>query len=266
MLTASENKEIKEVLSSFGFGPKDQEVYLGLLSFGQTTLTPLARQMGLPVSTVQSAIGRLVKKGVVDVSKQKSRQVFEAADANVFKDLLREQAKGIGAILPLLTKLKTDPITAPKLKVFRNERVSEIFNESLECKSGLVYEIVSAKAFQDVIGEKYHYSRRRIKAGVNLKSLRVREHEIKKYSSKTHARELREARFLPPELTFEANVSFWDDTVAFFSTKPEGLHWMVTSKSIREMFEQIFGLLWSVSGKMETLTEENSLEKDAKAR
>ncbi len=266
MLAPNENKEIKEVLTAFGFGPKDQEVYLGLLSFGQTTLTPLARKMGLPVSTVQSAMQRLVKKGVVDVSKRKSRQVFEAADPSVFKDLLKEQAKGIGAIIPLLTKLKTDPLTTPKLKVFRNERVAEIFNDSLECKSGVVYEIVSAKAFQDVIGEKYHYSRRRVKAGVNLKSLRVREHEIKKYSSKTHRRELREARFLPSELTFEANVSFWDDTVAFFSTKPEGLHWMVTSASIREMFEQIFHLLWSVSGKMETLTEENSLDNHSKAR
>jgi HTH-type transcriptional regulator, sugar sensing transcriptional regulator len=265
-LNPNENKEIQEVLTMFGFGPKDQEVYLGLLSFGQSTLTPLARDMGLPVSTVQSAMQRLVKKGVVDVSKRKSRQVFEAADPSVFKDLLKEQAKGIGAILPLLTKLKTDPLITPKLKVFRNERVSEIFNESLECKSGVVLEIVSAKAFQQVIGEKYHYSRRRVKAGVHLKSLRVREHEIKKYSSKTHARELREARFLPPELTFEANVLLWDDTAAFFSTKPEGLHWMVQNKSITEMMKQIFHLLWSVSGKMETLTEEKSLEILDKAR
>ncbi len=266
MLSQNEKKEIKEVLTAFGFNPKDQDVYLGLLSFGQSTLTPLSRKLELPVSTVQSTMQRLVKKGVVDVSKRKSRQVFEAAGPGVFKDILKEHAKGIGAIIPLLAKLRTDPLTAPKLKVFRNERVSEIFNESLECESKLVYEIVSAKAFQAVIGEKYHYTRRRIKSGVHLKSLRVREHEIKKYNAKTHERELREAKFLPAEFTFESNISFWDDTVAFFSTKPEGLHWMVTSRSIREMFEQIFNLLWSVSGKMETLAEENLLEESAKAR
>lgn len=256
MLSANENKEIAEVLSAFGFNQKDQEVYLGLLAFGQTTLTPLSQKLGLPVSTVQSTMQRLVKKGVVHVSKRKTRQVFEAADPGVFKELLKEQAKGIGAIVPILSKLKTDPLITPKMRVFRNERVWEIFNDSLECKDKQVFEIVSAKAFQQVIGEKYHYSRRRVKAGVQLKSLRVREHEIKQYNKKAHTAELREARFLPAELTFEANILFWDDTVAFFSTKQEGLHWTVTSKSIREMFEQLFSLLWSVSGKMETLVEE----------
>ncbi len=252
-LTPANQKEITEVLSGFGFNTKDQEVYLGLLAMGQTTLTPLAKSLGMPVSTVQSTIGRLVNRGVIDVSKQKSRSVFRASDPLVFKQILTEQARGIAGILPLLEKVKEEPLTTPRLTVFTRERVTEIFNASLACKSGVVYEIVSAKDFQDVIGEKYHYTRRRTKAGVELKSLRVREHEIKKYNAGIHQKELREARFLPRELTFRANISFWDDTVAFFTTKSEGVHWMVESRSLREMMEQLFNLLWSVSGKMETL-------------
>ncbi|NQV89116.1 MAG: hypothetical protein HQ488_02235 [Parcubacteria group bacterium] len=255
-LSAANKKEITEVLSGFGFNPKDQQVYLGLLALGQTTLTPLAKSLGLPVSTVQSTVSRLVKRGVVNLSKQKSRSVLTPSDPNVFKQILTEQARGIAGILPLLEKVKQDPLTTPRLTVFTRERVTEIFNASLASKSGLVYEIVSAKDFQDVIGEKYHYTRRRIKEDVKLKSLRVREHEIKKYSVKSHARELREARFLPRELTFRTNISFWDDTVAFFTTAPEGVHWMVESRPLREMMEQIFNLLWTVSGKMETLVED----------
>ena len=156
---------------------------------------------------------------------------------------------------PLLEKLKTETHTTPKLRVYQRDRVAEIFNASLECRSGVVYEIVSADDFQHIIGEKYHYSRRRVKAGVQLKSLRVRSHEIKKYSLATHKRELREARFLPSELTFRTSISFWDNTVAFFTTKGEGIHWTIESKTLREMVEQIFELLWSVSGRMETLVE-----------
>jgi hypothetical protein len=59
-VTLLEQKEITEVLTSFGFNGKDQEVYLALLGQGQTTLTPLAKVLGLPVSTVQSSVQRLI--------------------------------------------------------------------------------------------------------------------------------------------------------------------------------------------------------------
>src|SRR3989339_1170954 len=83
-LSFTEQKEITEVLTSFGFNPKDQEVYLALLRQGQTTLTPLAKVLSIPVSTVQSSIQRLVDRGVVEVSKQKSRSIYEASDPDVF--------------------------------------------------------------------------------------------------------------------------------------------------------------------------------------
>ncbi|MBI2473250.1 winged helix-turn-helix transcriptional regulator [Candidatus Uhrbacteria bacterium] len=254
-LSFTEQKEITEVLTSFGFNPKDQEVYLGLLAQGKTSLTPLSRRLRLPVSTVQSSMNRLVERGVVEVTKQKTRSLFEASDPDVFRMILKEQANGVAGILPLLEKLKTDSPLTPKLRVFQRERVTELFNMSLACKNKIVYEIVSAKDFQEIIGEKYHYSRRRVKAGVKLKSLRIREHEIKKYNRAVHGRELREARFLPPELTFRTSISFWDDTVAFFTTTGEGIHWAVESRTLRETYQQLFELLWSISATMETLVE-----------
>ncbi len=251
--TQKQKQEITEVLSGFGFNPKDEQVYLVLLEMGQTTLTPLARRLSLPVTTIQSTMHRLVKKGVVDVTKNKSRSVFTAHHPDVFKTLLTEQAKSVAGILPLLASLKTETLEQAHIKIFERERVTDILNESLNTKSKTVYEIVSAKDFQDVIGEKFHYTRRRIQKNIKLKSLRVRSHEIKKYNATTHAKELREAKFLPADITFQASVLFWDNTIAIFSTKNEGSHVMITSKSIRELFEQLFELLWSVSGKMETL-------------
>lgn len=250
--TQKQKQEITEVLSGFGFNPKDEQVYLVLLEMGQTTLTPLARRLSLPVTTIQSTMHRLVKKGVVDVTKNKSRSVFTAHHPDVFKTLLTEQAKSVAGILPLLASLKTETLEQARIKIFERERVTDILNESLNAKSKTVYEIVSAKEFQNVIGEKFHYSRRRIQKNIKLKSLRVRSEEIKTYNAATHAKELREAKFLPVDMTFQTSILFWDDTVAIFSTKAEGSHVMITSKSVREMIQQIFELLWSVSGKMET--------------
>ena len=245
-------KEIDEALERFGLGETDRRVYLAMLPMGAVTLSPVARQTGLPVTTVQSVMKRLVDLGIVDATKRKSRGVFEAADPIVLRRVLERQAEDIAAIVPMLRGLKSAPATSPKIRIYERERATDIFHAALKSKDKLVYEIVSADDLQDVLGETFHFTRRRVAGGVRLNSLRVESREIKKYSKAAHVRELREARFLPRDITFRCSVMFWDDTVAFFTTKAEGLAWTVESKTLRETFEQLFTLLWSVSRQMET--------------
>jgi len=152
----------------------------------------------------------------------------------------------------MLQKMRAEPVASARIRVYERERAADIFHAALSSRDRLVYEIVSARDLQDVLGEKFHFTKRRVAAKVRLNSLRVESREIKKYSKATHARELREAKFLPRELTFRCSVLFWDDTVAFFTTKGEGLAWTVESKTLRETYEQLFALLWSVSRQMET--------------
>ncbi len=249
--THARRKEIVEVLGHFGLKEKEQAVYLALLPLGRTTLTPIASVARLPVTTVQSIVGRLAQDGLIAVSKNKSRHLYEAHDPVVLRRLLERQIEEAAEVIPFLQKLRTEKGSTAKIRVYERERVTDIFHQALASKEKLVYEIVSAKDFQEVIGEKFHFSRRRIKAGVHLRSLRVESREIKKYSSETHTRELREAKFLPREMTFRGSIMFWDDCTAFFTTKDEGLAWVVQSRVIAETLRQVFELLWSVSRKME---------------
>ncbi len=254
-LSKLQQKEIDEILTNFDLNEKEKQVYLTLLQTGQNTITPLAKLVRLPTTTVQSILGRLTKRGIIATTTKKSRHSYEAHDPIVFKKILEEQAKDFSNIIPILQKLKSEPGISPKIQVYYRERMTDIFQSAIECKSKLIYEIVAAKEFQKIIGERFHFTRKRLQNKVYLKSLRVESQEIKRYSKAIHARELREAKFLPHELTFETNILFWDNTVAFFSTHSEGLAWTVESKSMREAIEQIFELLWSVSRRMETLSE-----------
>jgi sugar-specific transcriptional regulator TrmB len=250
-----EQKEIREVLSVFGLIKKEQDVYLAMLPLGKTTLTPVSEQTGFPVTTVQSVIKRLVGVGLIDITKRKTRSVYEAHDPSVLKKILERKTQDVIGIVPLLKQMKTEETVTPKIRVYFRERVTDIFNQALASKEKMVYEIVSAKDFQETIGEKFHFTRKRIKGGINLKSLRVESEEIKKYNKDTHEAELREAKFLPREMTFQSSIMFWDNTVAFFSTKDEGIAWIVESASIKDMIEQMFEMMWSVSRRMETLEE-----------
>src|SRR5689334_1646013 len=156
-LTSARRKEISEVLSRFGLNEKEQAVYLALLPLGRTTLTPIARSAGLPVTTVQSIMARLVEAGLVSTAKRKSRHLYEADDPVVLRRQLERQAEEAAGIVPFLQKLRAEEGGTAKIKVYERERMTDIFHQALGSKEKMVYEIVAAKDLQEILGEKFHF-------------------------------------------------------------------------------------------------------------
>lgn len=251
-LTAPQRKEIDEVLADFGLKDKERCTYVALLPLGRVPLMPAARAAGLKPTTAQSVLARLAEKGLVTLTARGARHTFEAAEPAALRRLLERRQEEVASIIPLLKSLRAEPPSAAKVQVHYRDRMIEPFHLALAAKSKQVLEIVAARDLQQILGERFHFTRRRVKAGVRLRSLRVESREIKKYSAATHARELREAKFLPRELSFRSSIMCWDDTVAFFTTKDEGVVVTMTSPSTADAVRQLFDLLWSVSRKMET--------------
>lgn len=252
-ITKAARQEIHETLERFGLSAPEREAYLFLLSKGKHSATPVANALGIPLSSAQSVLRRLTDRGVVDVSKRKSRSVYGAKDPAVFRKILEQRMREIADVIPLLKGLEEEATAGAGITVYERERATDVFNLALSAKSKTVHEIVSASDIQDVLGERFHFTKRRMEAGVRLRSLRVETHEIKRYSKATHARELREAKFLPREMTFRASMMFWDDDMtAFFMPKSEGLAWVMKSRSMNAMMRQLFDVLWDVSRRMET--------------
>ena len=249
-LKPSSQKEIREILNSFGITNNEQVVYLGLLELGTSTVTPLARFVDLPTTTTASIAERLYVAGFATVTKRRSRHVYTATEPKEIKKIFEKRLNEIKEITPLLETLQASYTTEAKIRVYYRERMADIFNAAAKPKNKLVYEIVAARDFQEIIGEKLHFSRRRVEYGTRLKSLRVEAREIKKYSTDSNRRELREAKFLPRELTFKASFMWWDQTAAIFTTKSEGTAVVIESPVLTESLTQLFNLLWSVSRSM----------------
>lgn len=211
----------------------------------------VARAAAVPPTTAQSILARLAREGLVQVTKRRSRNVYEAYDPSVLKKILQERLEDVGGIIPILKKLQGESGSTVRVRVYFRERMTDIFRQALGAKSKTIYEIVSAADLQEILGEKFHFTRRRLERGIRLKSLRVEAHEMKRYSRRTHVTELREAKFLPREFSFRANIFFWDNTVAVFGARDEALAFTIESPSVCACFRQLFDLLWSVSRPME---------------
>jgi HTH-type transcriptional regulator, sugar sensing transcriptional regulator len=257
MLNTNQRKEIAEVLGRFGLKAQEQNVYLSLLRLGQSSLSPIARDTRLPLTTVQSIVERLLARQLLNVTLRKSRHLYEAVDPQGLVRIAEHQKNELSTIAPLLESLLHQGGNQARIKVYYNDQMNEIFHEALQAKQKTIYEIVAAKELQDILGERFHFTRKRVAKLINLKSLRIESREIKKYSKRSHVKELRESRFLPKQLTFATSMLVWDQTVAFFTTEGEGLAWTVTSNALTETIMQIFNLLWELSRPMITSTDEN---------
>lgn len=250
-ITTTQLREIREVLAAFGLKEKEHQVYIALLQSATTTTTPLSRKVHLPVTTTESILERLATKGLIEITKRKSRHLYTAADPAVLRRTIEEQLEEMKGIIPLLETLKKEYTTDASVRVFYRERFNSIFDIILADKPPVLYEIVAARPIQDILGERYRFTRRRVTRGIRLKSLRVEKEEIKKYSRLSHERELREAKFLPRELSFRASLFCWNDTVAIFTTRSEGTALVIKSPVLFQTFQQLFMLLWSISRTME---------------
>lgn len=254
-LKDEQKQEIKEVLNGFGLHNNDQMVYLAALQAGKSSLTPLALKTHLALTTVQSIVKRLMNRGLLITTKHGSRHLYEALSPKKLVTLAEQQVRGLEQITPLLQQLQNSSQGETKFKVYYDDRMSDIFHEALHAKTKLVYEIISAENIQEILGEKFHFSSQRMIHGIHLKSLRVQSKEIKKYSPRLHAKELREAKFLPKNFNFSINILAWDKTVAFFTPKSEGIAWTIQSPSMAEFYKQLFAMLWELSKPMVTLNE-----------
>ena len=107
-------QEINEALSNFGLLPNEQAVYLALLSSGPNTITPLGRSLHLPITTVQSIANRLHERGLVNITKNKSRHVYSALDPAVLRKSSRNVYTKSVQLSPFSKPLNLVVATPPK--------------------------------------------------------------------------------------------------------------------------------------------------------
>ncbi len=245
--------ELTELLERFAVRPIEQQAYLHVLTYGPQTVSPIAKAIEAPVSTTQAVMDRLVRLGIMDFTLRGNRRVFQAADPVKFKRIAERHVQDATRLMDVLAVYRAEkPADLGRVRVYPRERIADVLHRILAAKSKEVWEIVSAHDMQELMGERFHFTKRRVQQGIRLKSLRVESKEIKRYSKLSHQRELREARFLPATTSFRASFALWDNTVVFYPVKREGMIVVIESVSLCEMLRELYEILWSVSRRMET--------------
>lgn len=241
--------DIIEALRLAGVEGNKADFYLAALELGQASVTAIAQRAGIGRTNAYEVMDRLTTMGLIGTIDRGSRTLVIAQDPTILVRRLDEQRKALNDVLPELRSIHNSSQFKPKARYFEGlEGIRTILDETLSCRSKLLYGILSMDQLLNVPGPEImqKYIERRIRAGINLRVIRSYQRDIEHIWPGSND-ERRELRFAPPHLDFGMTMYLYDSTVVFISSRKERYALSIQSEESFEMQLALFRSVWDSS-------------------
>lgn len=240
---------MKNLLHSLGFTPKETEVYLALIEFGNQPASLIAKKTGYPKSTVLFLFDNLLKKGYIRKSNKGRIQYFYASpkDLKIAKEKqLDGEKKALNDAIPLLEEFKTPFSSEPKVTFYEGvEGCKKAYSMLLESST----EVLEFGAHGDLVekfGEDFmnDFIKIRMKNKIFLKAI-AKQDEIHKKLSKLDKKQLREIQFYPSDKgTLYSSIGIFEDKVLLLNLYQDAFAILIENKEVAETLKTIHRLQW----------------------
>ncbi|MBD3359280.1 MAG: hypothetical protein GF365_01045 [Candidatus Buchananbacteria bacterium] len=243
--------DIKNQLEELGLGGKKADVYLAVLQLGKASVMQIAKKARIKRPTTYDVLEDLLAKNLVSQTFDGKKRYFVAEDPKNLKLMIQEQENKVDQVLPELESLFNLIPHKPKIRYYEGaEGVKQIYEEYLKSKEKITYYFGSVKDEIELLGKDYmqDWVERRIKKGIKVKAIRLKEREmpIKKFG---HGQKfLRDLKFFPLEITEPFNnIVIFDNKVAITSSKKESYGVIIESAELATTLKYIWQVVWEVS-------------------
>jgi len=240
--------ELKRALIAFGFDDKEAVIYLAGLERETASVLDIARRTGLARTTIYPIIENLRRRGYFKLKKSKGRTNYLAERPETFLQKLEERKKTFEVILPILESLKGTSHTQVGVTMYEGTDGFKQFWQQLYASGIKEYCLLTTGTqLLEYVKEPYMVKRiiaERIKHGIKSRQLTPENPETRRFVAKDKL-ELRESRFLPPNISLPASIILFGDDAAFVTTRKENSVILVTSGDISVTLRTMFELLWS---------------------
>ncbi len=235
-----------EALRGIGFSESEINIYLALLKKGEAKAHDIAKQTGIPRTTIYGLLNGMIAKGIASSIVKEQATYFQAVDPQVIIRSWDEKRKQFQDIVPELLAIATsmgEPASVVKYEgvqgiksilqdMLREEKPIDHYGDLASLMNVLPY------AFPSYIKERV---KRKIPIRVICKE--EKEHGSLLQNSK---KEFRELRFVPQAYGFTSNIFIYAEKVAIMNIKHEPFTGIViTNKDFVNTQENFFALLWN---------------------
>lgn len=239
--------DLRDALSAFGFDDKESQIYLAGLQIDSATVLELAKQTGLPRTTIYPIIENLRRRGYFRLRKEKGHTHYVAEPPTTFLKRLEERQEKFKDILPSLEALRGTQSDTVGVTMYEGSDGFRQFWQKL-FRSGVKEYclLTSAVGLREYVHEDYlvkHIIATRLKLGIKSRQL-IPENLTTKKIVANDAQELRESRFLPSSVVLPATMLIFGHEVAFVTTRKENSVILVASGDIAVTLQTTFELMW----------------------
>lgn len=243
------------IFKKLGLGEKETAVYLSLLEHGAVSVRNLAQAADLNRGTTYDILKKLQEMGLVSFFHKNTKQHFVAEEPETILKLLADRQAELGQAEEKIKEL------IPELKSLQEKGGDKPITKFYEGKSGVKFilddilssmKILSLKDYyvysaagvrEDVYGAYPDFNKKRIKAGVNAKTISL--------SSGGGTYGLDERKWLKTEKASAGNMTYiliYADKCAFISRdsrdNPVGV--IIENKMIYETQKTLFLQMWKL--------------------
>ena len=258
------DNNIQNALKAIGLNDTEIKVYLGLLQFGTTSASVLAKRLGMSRSTVRHNLQQLAKKQLAIMSKKNGSFFFTPEDPQRIlriitqeKEELQKKEKGLQSIIGALQGMMNPHISVPKVEFFEGEEgVKRAYLQLLEEVDNTQHLLSYAYPLEEknntcnFLHIVRHFIENRVKRKIPIRVIFVGTKKAYEYH-KRDKEEYRTTRFLDKMYWKNTSVSYggeffiYKDTTFAFCVGDNFLFaYKVTHPFITEMQRNMFHALW----------------------
>jgi len=239
-------------LSALGLDEKEQRFYLAALQLGSAPVAAVAGRAGITRTSGYDILERLQRRGLLTQIQGDGALLVVAEDPVVLFSQWERTRDLIENLVPELRSLFNATRLKPRIRFYEGiEGISRVLWDTLECRSGTLYGILSMNELLETPGreEMNRFIAERVRRAITLKVLRSRSREADTLWPSSRD-ELRELRYAPPDIDLGMTMFIHDDTVSYLSSKQENYGLVIESREFSSLNRALFDGLWTVSGAM----------------
>lgn len=243
----TDSKEIIDSLEQYGFSENEAAIYLFLLKKVEASAFEIAKETGIPRTTVYLTLESLRKQGFISQLRKNNVAYFTPESPNQLLRLLKEKEEALNEIMPQIRAISSRNIDTPTARLFIGlDGIKTGLEDILETLKTQKIKQIFATSQPDLLEYLPKYFPAWLK---DREALGVHTKLILPFHAQDYlpSNELREVRFLPENFPFSCSVTIYGSKMAFFSLQGEDSYCVVLeSVSITEMFKQFFLFSWTM--------------------
>lgn len=238
--------KLESFLSHIGFKKNEAAVYLTTLEIGHASPPQLARETGLPRTTVNFILRHLVERGVIGKTTVKKRIRYIAEPPDTLVNNLKSLVKYGEDLLPELEARYNKNERKPRIIFYEGkDAVQKVYDDTLSTRPDQILEWNTDEYFDF---NKYkvdpRYIDKRVKLGIKAKRIAGEGSHWHTKHKRYDKGELSETKIVPKKLFWPGiEINIYGNKIAFLNYK-ENMSVIIESQAIADAMRQVYELSW----------------------